>query len=118
MNRYISLIGIVLGFSLIGAAGYEQNRKLEARIAVLTSKVDKLDHWATDQIKWTKTQADWTQKETEMTVKQGNLLTLVAKEFSEQQKKKSTAGWVDCWTDNKGYRNCVDAQGNTSRRNF
>lgn len=39
-------------------------------------------------------------------------------EVLTKAKPKPAAGaWVDCWTSN-GKRNCVDAQGNTSSRNF
>jgi hypothetical protein len=34
------------------------------------------------------------------------------------EKYAKPSGWVDCWTDRQGYRNCTDANGNSSRRNF
>jgi len=44
---------------------------------------------------------------------------MLSQEFDDLQKAKpeSSGGWVDCWTSN-GKRNCIDAQGNTSSRNF
>jgi hypothetical protein len=77
---------------------------LKAQVAQLQMAVKLQDAWNVKQIE----QLDRTAELTDLLVKQW---------LKAQAKPKPASGWVDCWTTN-GHRNCVDAQGNSSSRNF
>jgi hypothetical protein len=79
---------------------------LEAKVTELSKELARLQ--------------DWAAKQSEAQAATADLTNALAKQ-ALAPKPKPAAGFTDCWTSyehGSSYRNCRDAQGNTSRRNF
>jgi hypothetical protein len=88
--------------------------KLKAQVAQLQMAVKMQDAWNVKQSAELVAVKSFGEHNRDISLV---LLTEVVDIHKAVAKPKSGA-YVDCWTDRQGYRNCTDANGNTSRRNF